>query len=990
MSRADLRVSVIMPIHNGERFLREAIRSIRAQTYAPLEILVIDDGSTDATPTILAELRDEVRAIRQPNRGPAAARNRGLELARGDVIAFHDVDDLWAPDALQRLVAHLAAHPELEMVQGLIQRMVLTGAPEAGAPVFRESEKPYHFVNLGSAIFRRAVFDRVGRLDEALRENEDADWFLRAWERNVAKAVLPHVVLYYRLHDRNMVRGQRLVAGGMARLLKRHLDRRRGDGNGGDARGALPHVAAYLGLPPSAGQPAAPPPLADRQWCVAAAWERRGKLESAVAGYRAALRLQPDHVQARMALGRVLLAQQRTAEAVQTFHDALETNPNEAEFHKGFITALVELDGLPAAFESYGLRRRDARPIEVAPDAVLCCLAVRNEAPRLPFFLDYYRRLGVGRFLAVDNGSDDDTAELLLAEDDVHLWHSATSFGRANFGSAWFEVLLRAHGVGRWCVVVDADELLVYPGCETRPLKALCRGLDRLDRRAVTALHLDMYSDRPVSETAYRPGQDFREVCPFFDRTPYHERHENSGPYRHQAGYFGGARRRALGGRDYCLSKVPLLKYDTDVVLGGGQHFTNLPPTKVAPDAAALLHFKFFASFPPYVAGEVRRGQHYDGAAQYREYARALERAPGLTLYDPCQSVRYDGSRQLVTLGIVRAEQEQAETPAVPAAAPPPVPPVPGSSPRPTWSVLITVYRRVCFLRQALRSVLTQAPSPDEMEIHVIQDGADEVAAAEVRSVVKALGAGRVASHVVGERLGQPAIFNRCLELARGRYVHLLHDDDWVAPGFYHALRAGLEGATRPGAAFCRHWYADEEGRPLRLSWLEREDAGTIPDWLERIAVSCRLQAPAIVVRRDVYERLRGFHPAARSAFDWEMWARVAAQYPVWFEPRPLAYFRTHLAGESSSLRRTGALVADARRAIDLIAGSLPEPVREVLTRRARSRLAHLALDVAAEQRGAGEHEAAWANVSQALACRQSSEILDHLARVCGPREGDL
>jgi glycosyltransferase involved in cell wall biosynthesis len=988
MSVADIQVSVIIPVYNGERFVREEVANVRAQTHTSLEILVIDDGSSDATPAILAQLGDGVRAVTQPNRGPAAARNRGLELARGNAIAFHDVDDQWAPDALERLAAHLAAHPEIDVVQGLIQRMVPAEAPEAVPSVFREAEEPYHFINLGSALFRREVFDRVGRLDEGLRENEDTDWFLRAWEQNVRKAVLPHIVLYYRLHDRNMVHGQRLVAGGVARMLKRHRDRRRqGIGNQAVADGTLPPVAAYLGLPPSADGHAAPRSLADRQWCVAAAWERRGKLESALAGYRAALRLQPGHVPARMALGRVLLAQQRTGEAVQVFREALEINSDEAEFHKGFISALVELDGLPAAFDSYGLRRRDTRPIDIAPGAILCCLTVRNEAPRLPFFLDYYRRLGVDRFLVVDNGSTDDTTALLLAEDDVYLWHSAMAFHRANYGSAWFEVLLRAHAVGHWCVIVDADELLVYPRCETHSLKALCRQMSRLGRRALTALHIDMYSDRAVRDTPYRPGQDFREVCPFFDRSPYHERHENSGPYRHQVGYFGGARRRALGGGDYCLSKVPLLKYDTDVVPGGGQHWTNLPPSKVVPDAAGLLHFKFFSSFLPYVAGEVRRGQHYDGAVQYREYARALEADPKLALYDPQQSVRYEDSRQLVAMGIVRAPEEGGEEPAAPIPAPPRLAPVPGSAPRPTWSVVITVYRRVRFLARALRSVLTQAPGPDEMEIHVIQDGADEPTAAEVRSLVTTLGAGRVTFRAAGERLGQPAIFNRCLEVARGRFVHLLHDDDWVAPGFYRALRIGLDDQARPGAAFCRHWYTDADGLPLRLSWLEGEAAGTIPDWLERIAVCCRLQTPAIVVRRDVYERLGGFHPAARSAFDWEMWVRIAAHYPVWFEPTPLAHFRTHPDGESSSLRRSGALVADARRALDLVAASLPASVRDALTRRARRRLAHYALGLAGEQRDAGDWQAAWANLSQGLACRRSAEVLDHLTRLCEPSE---
>ena len=122
MSRAASHVSVIMPVYNGERFLLDAVRSVEAQGLERLEILVIDDGSTDGTAAILAGLGSRVRAVRQPNRGPAAARNQGLALARGNVIAFLDADDLWSPGGLADMLAHLEAHPEIDIVQGLIER----------------------------------------------------------------------------------------------------------------------------------------------------------------------------------------------------------------------------------------------------------------------------------------------------------------------------------------------------------------------------------------------------------------------------------------------------------------------------------------------------------------------------------------------------------------------------------------------------------------------------------------------------------------------------------------------------------------------------------------------------------------------------------------------------------------------------------------------------------------------------------------------------
>lgn len=236
-------ISVIVPVYNGARFLAEAIENILAQNYASLEIVVVDDGSTDETEAIARGL--PVRYIHQANAGPAAARNRGLAKARGDVIAFHDVDDLWTPDALKILVAMFRAEPALEIAQGLIQPQV----EDATTRRFEDSTEPYQFINLGSALYRRTVFDKVGRFDESLRENEDSDWFMRAWENNVSKQVSRQTVLLYRLHDGNLTHRQNLVRGGWARLFKKHMERRR-NGELPKTPAPLADVGQYIGLPP--------------------------------------------------------------------------------------------------------------------------------------------------------------------------------------------------------------------------------------------------------------------------------------------------------------------------------------------------------------------------------------------------------------------------------------------------------------------------------------------------------------------------------------------------------------------------------------------------------------------------------------------------------------------------------------------------------------------------------------------------------------------
>jgi glycosyltransferase involved in cell wall biosynthesis len=221
MSTQGFDVSVIVSVYNGEDFLPEALHSIRQQDCHPMEILVVDDGSTDGTARIAADFKDGIRYVHQPNQGPAAARNHGLRLARGEVICFLDADDLWPTDKLARQLA-------------------FTGAP----PVWREVAAPWLSFLLGSAVFRRRVFEKVGVFDETLRYGEDHDWFLRARESGASLLVMPEVALLYRLHAENMTHGKNAVDLQFLRVLKRSLDRRRQN---------APGVAQSLPSVPSSG-----------------------------------------------------------------------------------------------------------------------------------------------------------------------------------------------------------------------------------------------------------------------------------------------------------------------------------------------------------------------------------------------------------------------------------------------------------------------------------------------------------------------------------------------------------------------------------------------------------------------------------------------------------------------------------------------------------------------------------------------------------------
>ena len=229
MTSANPFVSVIVPVYNGAKFLSEAVASIRQQNYHPLEIIIVDDGSTDETAELVTGLGKDIRYAYQRNSGPAAARNKGLEMARGEIITFLDVDDLWPPDKLRIQVARLVNDPNLDVVLGRIQFIRLPGAAEFQMQGPNNTRVNVH---LGSGAFRKSVFDKVGVFDETLRYSEDHDWFLRAREQGVSMTIVEQVTLHYRLHGNNMTQDKNAKGFQLTQVLKKSLDRRRRQSNG--------------------------------------------------------------------------------------------------------------------------------------------------------------------------------------------------------------------------------------------------------------------------------------------------------------------------------------------------------------------------------------------------------------------------------------------------------------------------------------------------------------------------------------------------------------------------------------------------------------------------------------------------------------------------------------------------------------------------------------------------------------------------------------
>jgi glycosyltransferase involved in cell wall biosynthesis len=199
--------SVIIPVCNGERFLAEAIRSVLDQTLPPDEMIVVDDGSTDRSAQIVADLAATaavpIRYIYQANRGPAAARNAGIRLATGEFLAFLDADDLWTPEKQQRQMALMVAEAGADIVSGLTQQLLEPDDASSGDARLT-IHQPYSDPHFQSKFFRARLFARVAPLDESLRFGEDIDWLVRAVQGGARIHQHKDVVVYYRRHAHNL------------------------------------------------------------------------------------------------------------------------------------------------------------------------------------------------------------------------------------------------------------------------------------------------------------------------------------------------------------------------------------------------------------------------------------------------------------------------------------------------------------------------------------------------------------------------------------------------------------------------------------------------------------------------------------------------------------------------------------------------------------------------------------------------------------------
>ena len=298
--------------------------------------------------------------------------------------------------------------------------------------------------------------------------------------------------------------------------------------------------------------------------------------------------------------------------------------------------------------------------------------------------------------------------------------------------------------------------------------------------------------------------------------------------------------------------------------------------------------------------------------------------------------------------------------------------PVPEDGNRPFWSVMIPVHDCGPQLEKTLQSVREQDPGPSRMQIAIVDDASSGETA---RQIVQSVFGDRAEYHRQTTPLDIAGNWNRCIDLSRGHWIHLFHQDDLILPGFYERLARADAVHPEAGAAFCRNWLVDENGSRTGISALERDVAGICEAWLEQIAISNRIQCPSIVVRRSCYEQLGGFRNDLSFTLDWEMWIRIASRHPIYYEPEALAAFRVHDDSETARLCRDGSNIIDLLRAIDIANDHLPAARRHELRQKARRYCVSHALIRAQALLKRGDRSAAHAQLREAIRLEPSLRL---------------
>lgn len=297
------------------------------------------------------------------------------------------------------------------------------------------------------------------------------------------------------------------------------------------------------------------------------------------------------------------------------------------------------------------LTKVSPRPISADREGISAVFCVRNEKFRMPYFLQYYRELGVKEFFAVDNNSTDDTQAYLLSQPDVHVFHTAASYKESNAGRKWTSALADEFCRDQWLLTLDVDEFLVYPYIEEVDLNILTAYLDRWKFQGLFSIFLDFYAQGPLSSAEYVEGSNPFELCKFFDSAQSYTAFETENfPYMQIK---GGVRQRRFWNpaekrSGPSMRKIVLVKWINGFEYLHSTH--SCSPIRLADITGALAHFKFLSHLKDFARSEVQRNDRVENSADWKVYADQLN-SEDMVLYEPECSVKYLSSQTLLQDG---------------------------------------------------------------------------------------------------------------------------------------------------------------------------------------------------------------------------------------------------------------------------------------------------------------------------------------------------
>ncbi|MRX70501.1 Glycosyl transferase family 2 [Flavobacterium resistens] len=286
-------------------------------------------------------------------------------------------------------------------------------------------------------------------------------------------------------------------------------------------------------------------------------------------------------------------------------------------------------------------------------DEIRLFAIMRNEELRLPYFFEYYKKIGVDRFFIIDNNSSDNSVSIASKNDNVHIYSTTDNFKNFWF---WMEYLLKKFGSDQWCLVVDIDELFAFPYSEKLKLADLINFLEKEESTSIRSFLLDMYSEKSIKSTHYNAGENPLLQIPFFDSSyetgNFRFIDKKSYSFFDTKSFTGGMRKRVFGDISipHVLSKISLFKNQKQTYLTDGMHAIN--NSQISNIQGAVFHTKFLFDFIEEVNEEIKREQHFRNAFYYKHYEKEIAKTEDINLY--CESsVKYIDTNQLINLGIM-------------------------------------------------------------------------------------------------------------------------------------------------------------------------------------------------------------------------------------------------------------------------------------------------------------------------------------------------